>query len=102
MKTVNQIRPTYTHYLEKELKQIQKIANRESKETLVSFITTLVKPAATTYVNKNGTRLPTKKRKFLKIINSPRMTNDKVVNFCINSINKARITPIKYDNLPTE
>lgn len=99
---VNQIKPTYTHYLESEMTKINEVARTSTKETLVLTITNIIKPSASTYVNSKGKRLPTKKRKFLKIINGPRMTNDKIIRFCRDSINKARTTEAKYNNLPTE
>lgn len=101
-KTVNQIKPAYTHYLENEIKKVRQAAAIGDKEHLVSVIKTIVKPAASTYVNAKGKRLPTKKAKFLKIIASPKMTTEKVLFYCECSVNKANRTVAKYNNLPTE
>lgn len=101
-KTVNEIKPAYTYYLESKIKKVKKAAATGNKELLVSVIKDVIKPAASTYVNANGMRFSTKKTKFLRGIASPKMTVDKVMTYCFNSINKANRTIAKYDNLPTE
>ena len=70
MKSVNKVKPAYTFYLQKNLRVIETLVKRGTKEELVAGITQIIKPAASTYVNEQGRRLPTKKKKFVGIIKS--------------------------------
>lgn len=101
-KTVNKVKPAYTFYLQKNLRVIETLVKRGTKEELVAGITKLIKPAASTYVNNQGRRLPTKKKRFVRIINSKKMDNEQILKFCLNSIAKAARTEAKYNNLPLE
>lgn len=100
--TVNEIKPAYTHYLERKMGKLKRIARTGDKERLVSAISKIVSPAASTFVDSSGRRLPTKKARFLKTVKSPKLDVSEIMFYCECSVNKARRTKAKYDNLPTE
>ena len=96
-KTVNQVSPAFTHYIEKNWNQIQKVAKQHNPTLLIKTLEETVEPAMTTYISKNGRELPTKKVRFLKTINSPKMfDNEKIMDYVYNSLHKAKITVAKY------
>lgn len=89
MKTVNQIKPAYTHYIEPNLGKIYSMSknNDVSLRMLKNIIKSYIKPARYSYPVGNLT----KKDWFQNELES--LTTKRQVYFlCRNSVNKARQT----------
>lgn len=91
-KTVNEVRPAYTYYLEPKLDKIYAMAflNDATLEDMKRNIKHYVAPARSSYT-KNGVKHVMKKVWFLNELDKLE-TKQEVFNLCNNSVNKARAT----------
>lgn len=93
MKTVNEIKNSYAHYLVPKIRQIygMSVLRKVSIEAMRKNIYNYIYDAPAYYTDESGNRLPTKKVEFLKNIDNMD-TKKEIYRYCLNSVNKARKT----------
>lgn len=91
MKTVNEVRNSYTYYLEPKLRQIygMSVMKKVSIDMMKRNIYNYIYNATAYYTDDCGKRVPTKKAEFLNKINNMESKKE-IYWYCRNSVNKAR------------
>ncbi len=91
-KTVNEVQPSYTHYLEPKLGKLyaQMYNKNVSVEDMKRNVNNYIYPARYSF-KQNGRTVYTKKKWFKEELESLE-TKKQVFRLCYNSVNKARIT----------
>lgn len=97
MKTVNEVRNSYTYYLEPKLRQIygMSVMKKVSIDMMKRNIYNYIYNATAYYTDDCGKRVPTKKAEFLNKINNMESKKE-IYWYCRNSANKARKTLVTH------
>lgn len=97
MKTVNEVKNSYTYYLESKLKQIywMSVIKQVRIDWMKKNIYNYIYNATTYYTDDCGNKVSTKKVEFLNKINNMKSKKE-IYWYCKNSVNKARKTIVTH------